>query len=128
MIRATRCLLSLPILALAGCISFGEELFAPDETEVEPAAAAAAIPVADVTAFDGLVWDGSVLGTWSLAGASRWSVRNANTGDAVTVQETRRSDCCIYFQENDGSTMVADFQAMEVQFGGNRLPIGGVVY
>lgn len=123
-----------PVLLLAGCASWFDDLFeAPDPAGVGPVAASASvtapsIPVAEVSAFDGLVWDGSVLGTWSRIGPSRWSVRNATSGTALTVPETRRSDCCIYFQENDGSTMVADFQAMEVRFGGHTLAIGGVVY
>jgi hypothetical protein len=120
----------LPALALTGCISFGDDAPAPGEGEPDTAAAAEAapIPVADVTGFEGLIYDGSVLGVWQADALPRWRIRNANTGDSVTAEETRRTDCCIHFQENNGASMVADFQRMEVQFGGATLAIGNVVY
>jgi hypothetical protein len=117
-------LLLIPPLILAGCA----ELFGPPPPDGGGPAPAAGIRVADVTGFDGRIWDGSVLGTWTMTDPPRWTVRNTSTGDSVTIRETRRSDCCIWFQENDGSTMVADFQAMEVRFGGNTLAIGDVSY
>lgn len=123
------CLL-LPTLALTACISFGDDAPEPAGAAEDraPAAGAAEIPVAEVTRFEGLIYDGSVLGVWEVESLPQWRVRNVNSGEAVTVQETRRTDCCIFFQERSGPPMVADFQAMEVQFGSSTLSIGDVLY
>jgi len=126
--RLLPCLL-LPALVLTACISFGEDAPEPAAAgDAQAAEDAAAIPVASVTRFAGLIYDGSVLGVWEVEDRPQWGVRNVNSGEAVTVQETRRTDCCIFFQQSDGSTIVADFQAMEVQFGGTTLAIGDVIH
>ncbi|MGF1623689.1 MAG: hypothetical protein ACFCVH_02290 [Alphaproteobacteria bacterium] len=128
--RLLPCLL-LPALALTltACISFGDDAPEPGGVEDRAAAAgAAAIPVGEVTRFEGLIYDGSVLGVWEVESLPQWRVRNVDSGEAVTVQETRRTDCCIFFQERSGPPMVADFQAMEVQFGSSTLSIGDVLY
>ena len=89
MIRLFSCLL-LPALALTGCISFGDDAPAPGGGEPDtPAAEAPPIPVAEVTGFDGLIYDGSVLGVWQADALPRWLFRKATTVESVTAEETR---------------------------------------
>lgn len=128
-------ILLVPAFSLSGCISFFSS-DAPDPAGgsdlemIEPAAAApaaATVTVPAVTAFEGMTYDGSVLGVWTAGVAPRWSVRSVASGESVTVEETFRTACCIHFEESNGGSMVADFDKMEVQFGGSTLPIGTVV-
>ena len=127
--------LLVPAFSLSACISFFSS-DAPDPAGdsdldlIGPAAAAPAattVAVPAVTAFEGLTYDGNVLGVWTAGVAPQWSVRSVASGESVTVEETFRTACCIHFEESDGGSMVADFDTMEVQFGGSALPIGTVV-
>lgn len=127
--------LLFPALTLTACISFGDDAPDPGGDALTPAAAAPASGVAGgqevsvpaVSAFEGLTYDGDVLGVWTAGVPPQWSVRSVASGESVSVEEVRRTDCCIHFRERNGEPMVADFQTMEVQFGRSRLPIGTVV-
>lgn len=128
-------ILLVPAFSLSACISFfssdapdpagndDRDLAAP--VSAVPASTTVAVPA--VTAFEGLTYDGSVLGVWTAGVAPQWSVRSVASGESVTVAETFRTECCIHFEENNGGSMVANFDTMEVQFGGSTLTIGTVV-
>jgi hypothetical protein len=113
--------LALPILALAGCNTTG------DDQTVRDLAASLEQPTAiDVTGFTVLGQDGSVNAVWTNTGGSSWTAVSP-TQEQITVQEIGRTLCCISFET--ASDAVADFQTMQFKLtsSGMVVPIVDVV-